>query len=162
LTGDGFTPEWLQQRLRENPHLSIQGSTQAYVCAGPQGATKGPAFMPQNILSSGRNEAEFQAEVIKQLHDAGWLVAHFRPGLTRSGQWVTAVAGDGVGWPDLACARPPDFFIAELKGLKGKLSLGQERWISTLRNSGIPTFIWTPADWNTIEQIIKGGLKNNA
>ena len=50
------------------------------------------------------NEAEFQRMVIDMAHLFGWRVAHFRKVQTH-GRWMTAVAADGKGFPDLVLGK---------------------------------------------------------
>ena len=49
------------------------------------------------LLADSLSEADWQAAIIEYAHLMGWVVAHFRPGLTQSGHWRTAVAADGAG-----------------------------------------------------------------
>jgi hypothetical protein len=85
------------------------------------------------ILLRRMSEAQLTRTVIQTARTYGWIVAHFRPGMDRRGQWKTAVQGDGVGFPDLILAHPSgDILFVELKSEKGKLSLEQERWRDVL------------------------------
>ena len=99
----------------------------------------------------------------KQLQDAvlglakrlGWRTAHFRPALTQTGRWVTAVQGDGKGFPDLVLAREGVVLFIELKSAKGRLSTEQTRWAIHLPAGN--TFVFRPKDWldGTIETVLR-------
>src|SRR5678815_5945866 len=103
------------------------------------------------------SEAAFTAQVINLARWYKWRVVHFRPGMTKRGRWVTAVQGDGVGFPDLFMVRASDKRIvaAELKSANGKPTQAQLLWISDMLVAGVEAFIWRPADINEIEEILK-------
>lgn len=107
------------------------------------------------------SEAEFQRQVLQLAKLHGWRTAHFRPGLTRSGQWSTAVQGDGAGFPDLVLVRRGVLIFAELKSQSGKTSDEQEKWITQfelVRDSTkdvVRVFIWRPSDWAQIEEVLR-------
>jgi hypothetical protein len=103
------------------------------------------------------SEATFQAQIILFAHSHGWMVAHFRPSLSRSGKWHTAVQADGAGFVDLVCVHPSRGTVfAEIKSQKGRTSPGQDRWIETLRAAGQDVRIWRPSDWPEIERVLGG------
>ena len=94
----------------------------------PQRLGRDPAGQPVKLT-----EAEFTKDVIQLAHLYDWKVAHFRPGLTKSGKWITAVQGDGKGFPDLVLVRErhpvaPVIFM-ELKVPPNKTTPEQEQWI---------------------------------
>ena len=95
-------------------------------------------------------EAEFTLEVIDLARLYGWRSAHFRPGMNARGEWRTAVAGDGVGFPDLLLIRHR-VIVAELKVGRNKTTREQDEWIAAFRRAGVPAFVWTPKDWPLIE-----------
>lgn len=72
--------------------------------------------------------------------------AHFRPALSRSGRWHTAVQGDGKGYPDLTIVGPGGVLFRELKSAKGVASPEQKAWIVDLFRAGADAGIWKPAD----------------
>ncbi len=100
------------------------------------------------------SEADFQRQVIDlaQLH--GWRVAHFRPGMNKRGQWMTAVSGDGAGFVDLVLCRERIIW-AELKTDDGRLSLGQHSWMLALKLAKQEYYIWRPKNWTSIELALK-------
>jgi len=81
------------------------------------------------------SENVFLGNVIKAARLMGWHVAHFRPGMTRRGRWVTPVQGDGAGWPDVVLIHQKKrrLIVAELKTETGKLTDKQQRWLELWR-----------------------------
>lgn len=100
------------------------------------------------------SEAQFQRQVLQLAKLTGWRTAHFRPGLDRRGNWQTAVAGDGAGFPDLALVRERVLFV-ELKVNGNKLAPDQVTWRDALTQAGANWHHWTPDDWPAIEQTLK-------
>jgi len=98
-------------------------------------------------------EEAFQRAVMKYARLKGWRTAHFRPAQTRSGSWVTAVAGDGMGFPDLVLVRER-VIVAELKAGKNKVSPEQKRWLQAFEKAGIAAYTWYPYEWDEIEQVL--------
>ncbi|KKN31849.1 hypothetical protein LCGC14_0819730 [marine sediment metagenome] len=100
-------------------------------------------------------ERHFQKAVLALLRLYHWRVAHFRPAMKKDGTWVTPVAADGAGFPDLFAVRPPRILLAELK-VKSPVSKAQAIWIDLLGQCpGVETFIWHPWDWAVIETVAK-------
>lgn len=108
------------------------------------------------VVALDMSEADLQACVIDTAHLLGWRVAHFRPGMNRRGQWQTAVAGDGAGFPDLVLVRNRVIFV-ELKAAKGRLRDNQVEWMEALRDTGAWYEVWRPEDWRdgTIEKVLR-------
>lgn len=104
-------------------------------------------------------EESFQAAVIDSAHMRGWKVAHFRPAMTKSGKWVTAVAADGKGFPDLFMVHPDKHFrvVAELKIPPNTVTTEQDAWLTWCELCGIPAFTWTPDDWDEIDRVLMFG-----
>lgn len=109
------------------------------------------------------SERELQSAVIELARLLKYRVAHFRPAMTRAGRWVTAVAGDGAGFPDLVIAGNGRLIFAELKSGKGRLSREQAEWIAALEgvrvfDDSVEVHVWRPPDWldGTIERVLKG------
>jgi hypothetical protein len=92
-----------------------------------------------------------QKSVIDLARRLGWRVAHFAPlSTTRDGKtwWLTPVAADGKGWPDLVIVRDRVLYV-EIKGKGDRLKPEQETWISALRMAGQEVHVWTPDHWTT-------------
>ncbi len=108
-TTTDFTTEWVEDYKRRNPEL--------YPASVPTGdkpdSDKGqPRGEPgaRGKRGHGVSEKDWQSQFLELAHLAGWKCAHFRPAMTGrtylngAGEekhiWVTAVQGDGKGFPD--------------------------------------------------------------
>jgi len=101
-------------------------------------------------------EAAFTAQVIALARWYKWRVAHFRPAMTKRGRWVTAVQGDGAGFPDLVLVRNGSLIFAELKSVNGKVAPNQQEWLKSLSSaSGVAVYVWKPYEINEIEKVLK-------
>lgn len=76
----------------------------------------------------------------------GLRTAHFRPAQSKSGNWITAVAGGGKGYPDLTIVGPSGVMFRELKSATGVLSPDQRFWLYALSEAGADAGVWRPAD----------------
>lgn len=101
------------------------------------------------------SEASFMASVLDYAKLRGWRRAHFRPAQKKNGGWITAVQGDGAGFPDLVLVRGHRVIYAELKSERGKLSDEQARWIADLEAADQAVFVWRPSDWADVERILR-------
>ena len=90
-------------------------------------------------------EAQLQSAVIELAHVLNWRVAHFRPAMVGK-RWMTPVAADGAGFPDLVLARANVVAFVELKSTKGKPTPEQVAWLGALDGVN-PAFVWRPIDW---------------
>lgn len=81
-------------------------------------------------------EAELQKAVIELARRLGWRVAHFRTSQSQTGRWLTAVQGDGAGYPDLTMLRRDRIVAAELKAKGNKTSPAQDEWLQAFRDAG--------------------------
>ena len=115
----------------------------------------GKRLTAQEQLARSMSEADLQKNVISLARAQGWLVAHFRPGMTKRGNWVTAVQGDGAGFPDLVLVKDQVIYV-ELKAELGKLTNQQKTWMSRLSDAGEKIFVWRPSHWmnGTIEKVL--------
>lgn len=86
-------------------------------------------------------EKDFQQQIIDLAHMYQWLVYH-----------TYDSRKSAPGYPDLTFCHPKrgEFFIAEVKGLKGILSTEQREWIAALTFAGIEVYVWRPEDWDAI------------
>lgn len=100
------------------------------------------------------SEAAFTRQVLQFARLLRWRTAHFRPGLTQSGRWVTAVQGDGAGFPDLLLARGPRLVVAELKVGRNKPTEAQEDWLRAFNAAGVEAYVWRPEQWQAIERFL--------
>jgi hypothetical protein len=92
------------------------------------------------------SEDDLLKAVLKLARLLGVMAAHFRPAQTQRGNWVTAVQGDGKGYPDLTLAGPGGVLFRELKSEKGPTSPEQKAWIGSLGEAGADVAVWRPAD----------------
>jgi hypothetical protein len=95
------------------------------------------------------------AQVIQLAKHRGWRVAHFRPGLTRGGKWVTPVQADGKGFPDLLMTRREQMIVVETKVDGRRATPEQEAWLAAFAMAGVPAYLWCPEDWPVIEKILE-------
>ncbi len=95
-------------------------------------------------------EREFLDQVIALAKLNGWRTAHFRPAQKKNGQWVTAVQGDGKGFPDLVLLKGDRILCVELKTNTGEATAAQREWLVALNRAGVPACIWKPKDWEFI------------
>lgn len=98
---------------------------------------------------SGSTEKSFQDLVIKIAQGHGWKVWH-NPDSRRM----------LAGWPDLTFLRPPDFFVAELKTSKGRLSAAQAATLQGLSDSNIESYLWRPEHIAQIYRRLTKGKTN--
>jgi hypothetical protein len=94
-------------------------------------------------------EALFQRQVLQLARLLRWRSAHFRPGMNTRGEWLTAVAGDGVGFPDLILVRGDRVLAVELKSELGKTSPEQDAWLAAFAQAGIESCVWRPSDFRS-------------
>lgn len=98
-------------------------------------------------------ETAFQEQIFQLLHLNGWKVAHFR--VAKVGKnWMTPVAADGKGWPDIFCvhAATGDKIAVELKKeYNSPIRPEQAQWLAWLEACGIECTVWRPS---MIDEII--------
>jgi len=93
------------------------------------------------------SEKAFQQQVIDLAHLYGYLVYHTHDSRRSA-----------PGFPDLTFAHPTrgDFFLAELKSERGRVTPHQEQWIAALQRAGIQCYIWRPSMWDDIVARLTG------
>lgn len=60
-----------------------------------------------------------------------------------------------AGFPDLVLVRPPRIIFAELKVHNRKPTGAQREWLALLAQCPVEVYLWTPADWNQIEHLLR-------
>ena len=110
------------------------------------------------------SEAEWQQTVLDLARFCGWIVAHFRPARYGRGdveRWVTPVAADGKGFPDLVLVHPQvGVLFRELKSDTGRLSAAQTGWLKTLEEAGADVGVWRPSDWPDVRDTLMASRKH--
>lgn len=114
----------------------------------------------QERLDRSLSERDWQAQVVDYARMRQWMVAHFRPALTEKGTWLTAVAADGAGFPDLCMVRGKRIIFSEIKKELGKPTDKQHVWLDRLgfaaEGSGtVEVYVWRPSDWPLIVEVLK-------
>ena len=121
----------------------------------------------RRLEAQATTERDFTRQVIELAETMGWMVAHFRPGMTsrinKQGKhvWVTPMQGD-PGFPDLVLARPdpkaPRLILAELKTERGRLTAAQQVWQEALGDAehrDWEYYTWRPGQLDEIAGILK-------
>jgi hypothetical protein len=105
---------------------------------------------PQQLQQArAMSEDQLLTNVIDACRTLGLLVAHFRParvGNPERNRFVTAVSGDGKGFPDLTIVGGW-IKLRELKSHKGVLRPEQRTWIDRLAMAGVDVGVWKTTDW---------------
>ena len=104
--------------------------------------------MTQTALIDHITETEFRRQVLDLARLLGYL-CYFT--------WTSV--NSPPGFPDLVMIRAGRVIFAELKSQKGKLSPRQEEWIGGLADAGAEVYVWRPADFETIKEILERTLK---
>lgn len=104
------------------------------------------------------SETQFSDKVAALAQTCGWIVAHFRPAATKDG-FVTPVAYDGAGFPDLVLVHPQRKLVLfrEIKMPGNKLSKAQKRWGEGLARAEANWQTWWPIDWPEIVKVLSDG-----
>jgi hypothetical protein len=98
-------------------------------------------------------ERSFQDAVTAYMRLTGWRFAHFRAARTIHG-WRTPLTGDS-GHPDIVAVRRDRLVYAELKSETGRAQPEQLEWLAALRVAGAECYLWRPADWDEIEDVLR-------
>jgi len=98
------------------------------------------------VTAPAMSEDDLLVAVLDLAKTLGVRSAHFRPAQTQTGRWVTAVQGDGKGFPDLVLVASGGVLFRELKSAKGSLSAEQRAWLDALAGAGADAAVWRPAD----------------
>lgn len=92
------------------------------------------------------SEDALLSSVLEMAKVLGVLSAHFRPAQSKTGRWLTAVQGDGKGFPDVTFCGPGGVLFRELKATKGAVRPEQKVWLSRLSEAGADAGVWRPED----------------
>ena len=91
-----------------------------------------------------KNEKAFTASVKKAAKQFGWLPYHT----------FNSKRSD-PGFPDLVLVRGSELIFAELKMPKGRISEHQRNWAAKLTEAGQRIYLWRPADWDNILEVLR-------
>jgi hypothetical protein len=98
----------------------------------------------QSIGLPPQTEREFQEAVLDVAKRLGYRVYHTWNSMHSTG-----------GFPDLVLVRRPRLLFVELKSQRGRVSEQQQAWLDDLRAAGQQAFVWRPADWDTIVEVLR-------
>jgi hypothetical protein len=98
------------------------------------------------VTSATMSEDDLLTTVLGMARAMGVMSAHFRPAQSKTGRWLTAVQGDGKGYPDLTLAGEGGVLFRELKSAKGPVKPEQKAWLAALSTAGADAGVWRPAD----------------
>lgn len=105
-------------------------------------------------MSPASPESDYQNRIVAWARYNGWKVAHFRRA-QRGGKWMTPVAADGAGFPDLVLTRAGRLIFAEVKA-GSPVSIEQRQWLDHLEAvPGVEVYVWKLKDWHTVQDILK-------
>ena len=92
-------------------------------------------------------EKAFMQQVIDLAHLYSWLCYH-----------TYDSRRSAPGFPDLGFCHVArgEFFLAELKTQRGRLSRVQATWIAALRAASVECYVWRPSDFDTIVTRLTG------
>lgn len=142
-------PDWLKRDLdraaAEGRIVQDSGVNLPAGSAGPGSGVPNPA--------ADESEAAFLTRVLAVAKAEGWHSFHQRPAWLRDGKMVSAVQGDGKGFPDLVLVRERVVY-AELKSAAGCLGPHQKVWRDKLLAAGQEYYCWKPTDWPEILQVL--------
>jgi hypothetical protein len=88
------------------------------------------------------SEKQFQHQVTELASLLGWAWWHHLHS-----------QGSKPGIPDLHLMRER-LVVAELKRDGGKLTKPQEAMLDTYRRAGIEAYVWRPADWSELQDVL--------
>lgn len=110
----------------------------------------------KQAVRNGWNEAQFLKEVLALAKRNGWRSFHQRPGMTAAGKWISAVQGDGIGFPDVVLIRGGALRVLELKVGKNTTTAAQDAWLKAFNGveGDVASQVVYPRDWTMIEAIL--------
>ena len=131
----------------------MAATRRAGVGPGSRTAAPGAAKLPRQA------EKDWQATVLAYARLMGWRVWHDvatnTPRRCGSCGAVRQTPRNVAGWPDLVLIRRPDIVFAELKRDGEHPSPEQQAWIDELRACGMRVYVWTPAAWAEVEEVLR-------
>lgn len=97
-----------------------------------------------------RKGGSWEQTVVETAQMLGWKVLHIRPVFDgKRKRWVTGIAADGAGWPDLTLVRER-IVCAELKSGDGRVRPDQRAWLERLAAAGVECYVWRDDDYDRV------------
>lgn len=97
-----------------------------------------------------RKGGSWEDTIIETAQLLGWKVMRIRPIFDgKRKRWVTGIAADGKGWPDVTLVRER-IVCAELKSGTAKPSPEQRAWLERLAAAGVECYTWRDTDYDAI------------
>lgn len=98
-----------------------------------------------------RKGGSWEDTIIQTARMLGWKAMHIRPVFDgKRKRWITGIAADGAGWPDLTLVRDQRIVCAELKSGTGRLTTDQQLWLTRLEAAGVECYVWRDTDYDEI------------
>lgn len=127
---------------------------------GQHGARPGPGMAPtaqehetaaaqagaMRLLYATMSELEWQRAVEELLTLGQWQYIHLRDSRRQR----------ATGWPDLFAVKGNTVIAIELKTQRGRVTPAQSRWLALLRDAGMPTYVWRPAQIDEVRRSLLG------
>lgn len=101
------------------------------------------------------SEKQLQQTVIDAARRMGYRCAHFPRSQNARGQWLTTVAADAKGFPDLVLVGKRKIVFVECKSDTGTLSAEQYEWKWALAAVGACYLIVKPKTLDTTLETLK-------
>jgi hypothetical protein len=137
-------------KQKSGTHPQPAATTQSTANAASRDLPKSNAIATATVSEL---ERDFQTYVIDLATVNQWRIAHFRKAQTARGRWITPVAADGAGFPDLVLVRDRIIY-AELKTNTGKLGPAQIAWGQALTRAGAEYYVWRPRDADEVQAVL--------
>jgi hypothetical protein len=127
---------------------STASATRPRRTAVSTGLTPAQLVLAKRMPEQGSPDALLES-CIDLIHRRRLVVAHFRPAFSaaKGGRWITPVAGDGKGFPDLVISGGRWLMVRELKSWAGRVAAEQRVWLDAMTQSGVDVDVWTPLEW---------------
>lgn len=104
------------------------------------------------------SERQFQSQVLALAQLLGWK--HWHDAATNTPRRCSDCGAvrrgprNAAGLPDLILVRSNRLIWVELKAEGGSTTPEQREWIARLRAAGQTCYIWRPADWDAITEVL--------
>jgi hypothetical protein len=111
--------------------------------------TQHPDVGHLGTMTRRREDADFQAKILKLAKATGWLCYHTYDSRRSK-----------PGFPDLVLVRGASMLFLEVKSEDGKAKPEQEAWIARLKQvKFVSAAICRPQNWDEIAEMLKGAAR---